>query len=257
MNREFIATHTQLQKDDEIISPGVESQATQPYEHFNYPEMFNFPILDFWQSFPEDISFPQEIFVDGNMWGHDFPILAQPELPIAFSNNDPQFQHYTIVSDNQKTVLNSERIIVHDGLRKGGRPQSSIEQDPEVVWATLKELILSRLDRVEPPRKKKLPRMDVVRTKVMRAIFKLPIDVTTLTSPIIVRITDYKSPHIEKFEQAFRVIFEGVWGLLQDDSIVLGAPSDRDFVEFCALAFPPPKVLAIAERHNLYESADR
>ena len=112
--------------------------------------------------------------------------------------------------------------------------------------ATLHELILSRLDRVEPPRKKKLPRMDVVRTKVMRAIFKLPIDVTTLTAPVIVRITDYKSPHIEKFESAFKIIFEGVWSLLEQEGLACDTPTDLDFVEFCALAFPPPKVQAIA-----------
>lgn len=143
-----------------------------------------------------------------------------------------------------------------ENVNKGGRPQLKIEENKSKVSAIVKGMVRHALKEIEPKKKSKKPRNDIFKTRLVRAANKLPLEIVYSISPRLVRITDYKSPDIRKFAKSFRHAFDIMWRELEEFGLTRGAPTNENFIDFCALHFPESKVLEIAQLFNLGDRAE-
>lgn len=107
------------------------------------------------------------------------------------------------------------------------------------------------------PSKSKLVRNDIYKTKIIRAVFRTPLDLVYTEMGSIVKVSDYKNNQYEKYLTAFRKVFDAIWNELIDYELVpIGSlPDSRNFVDLISLHYPVGKVEKVAEILNLKEAA--
>ena len=118
-------------------------------------------------------------------------------------------------------------------------------------------MIRGLLEKTEPNPKHRRPRNDIFKTRLVRACYKMSLDIIQLKSPALVRLTEYKSGEYSKYERSFWQAFSAVWTALAKHHIVSGNPSSKQYVDFICFHFPSAKVEAVAKAHKLEDHAEK
>ncbi len=122
---------------------------------------------------------------------------------------------------NESRPFHDNDIFIQKRVeRKGGRPLHETETDSDTVFKAIIAHVQAFLKRVEPNPKQKRPRHDIFKTRLVRGACKLPLDIAYMSSPRVIRITDYKSPEIDKYASSFKAVFDHVWSLMHSCHIV-------------------------------------
>lgn len=154
------------------------------------------------------------------------------------------------------TSIHREESLDQSLGRHGGRPLKPVETDQKLICKAIHRLIRGLLEKTEPNPKHRRPRNDIFKTRLVRACYKMSLDIIQLKAPALVRLTEYKSGEYTKYERSFWQAFSAVWTALAKHHIVNGNPTSKQYIDFICFHFPQAKVEAVAKEHKLEDHAE-
>ncbi len=144
--------------------------------------------------------------------------------------------------------------VSEDGER-AGRPGKQLETRHHLIARNFNRTVTALLKKVEPNHKQRRPRHDIFKTRVVRVVTRMPLELIYMKISPFIRVSDYKASYPAKYTKVFEKTFQFAWKLLHARGLVSGEPTDRAYVHFICLHFPENKVLGVAKGLGLEAEA--
>ena len=169
--------------------------------------------------------------------------LRKRSIKINFEELSDDFSSVDDKSSTFKT-FNFDK----DRKQRRGRNPKKLIQNKSIISDFLNSYVKSECQRLEPTPERQI-RADIFKIKIVRAVSKFCLAMfTSKIKSSFIRMNDYKSREIEKYEPTYKLAFKSTltllnqYGLIEED-----IDEEKYYLGFITLRLPPTKCVDIAK----------